>query len=314
MDARKTAANLGARLEPLQTKLDKLVQSIAISTETSSTYWTQARRDITKTYEEMRKVTASFVGTKLPQQYDEALRKAIADIKATGFAPKTVHYNQFANSNAAKQSLSALLEETTMHLANGFLTGEATMQRLARLTQQVNVSERQVNKKIEEGYLEGGSPQSAAKKLREALLKKAVDGKYVQVVDKNGNTEMWDAKAYAEMVTRTKLMEATTQATVNAVVEAGGDLVAISAHNTRCEICMEFEGKIYSLSGASKDFPMADELPPYHPNCMHSSLPTFEEGLKADGTYDDYVAFSNGETEIHPTRESFIPVSQRKEE
>jgi hypothetical protein len=313
-EAAGQAKQISQRLRRIQTKLDRLVAEVAGTSETSNTYWLMTRREMTALYEEMRAITKRFVTAQIPAAYDQSVRDEIAKLKASEFTPRTIHYNAFSRSNVYVQGLASILNDTLSAFDQGYLSGEATFNRLMRATQQVNLAEKQINQAIQEGYLESGSPQGTAKNLREALLEKLKDGKFVTIVDKNGDTRQYTVDAYAEMVTRTKLIEATTMGVTTAVRAAGGDLVQVSAHNTNCEICMEFEGKIYSLSGDDPDFPPATELPGFHPNCRHTIDSAFREGMEVQGTLEDFIEFSNGETEEHPTRDSFVPVSQRKGE
>jgi hypothetical protein len=36
---------------------------------------------------------------------------------------------------------------------------------------------------------------------------------------------------------------------------------------------MQFEGQIYSITGANKRYPKLEEVAPFHPNCLHVILP-----------------------------------------
>lgn len=308
------AKQLAQRLRATQSKLDRLVAEVAGSSETSVTYWMQMQRKAKALYEDLRKITKSFVTSKIPLTYDLSIRNTIKRLKEIRFTPKVVHYKEFVNTQTYVQGLSAILNESLGAFANAYLQGETEFLRMMRYTQQTNLTEKQVNRSIEEGYLETGSPQGTAKRLRDELLGKMKDGKFLSLIDKNGDTRRYTVDAYAELVARTKLIEATTSGVTQSTLAAGGDLIQVSVHNTSCQICQEFEGKIYSLSGNDPEFPAAYELPPYHPNCQHTTDPTFREGMEAQGTLDNFIEFSNGETEIHPTRKSFIPVSQRKEE
>lgn len=55
------------------------------------------------------------------------------------------------------------------------------------------------------------------------------------------------------------------------------DLVEVSSHNTDCDICKEFEGKVYSISGKHKEYPKLERKPPFHPGCRHYITPTSED-------------------------------------
>lgn len=301
------------KLSGTSKNLDKIITEISISQETSNLYWTKINQRIRAEYEAARSITQEFLLGNFPEYYKGKVREELTRIKNKGFnLPKTSKATELVSSHGSKQSLKSLLNETITTYRTGFQTGQQTITRLASLTQQINIQEKKIEKAIADGYLENGSVQGSKKKLRNELLKKAVDGKYITVIDKNGNPENWKVDTYAEMVTRTKLMEASTQAVVDTADAVGADLVQVSVHNTQCAICAPFEGKIFSLSGSDPDFPAADELSPFHPNCQHSETIVFKDFLQQQGTLDKYIDFSNGETDEHPTRTEWVPISERK--
>jgi hypothetical protein len=207
--------------------------------------------------------------------------------------------------------LKSLMNETLITYASGFKQGENTMLRLARVTQQVNVQEKAVIASLSEGFEDVATRKGASERLRKELLKKATDGKYITVIDKNGKPTNWKIETYADLVARTKLQEASAQAAINSAVSFGFDLIQVSSHNTLTPLCQEFEGKIYSISGKDPDFPPLEQSTPFHPNCQHSMSVTTREGMEAQGSLDGFIKFSNDKTENYPTGTSFIPVSER---
>jgi hypothetical protein len=46
-------------------------------------------------------------------------------------------------------------------------------------------------------------------------------------------------------------------------------------------------------------------------NCLHSLTVVFESVLLDRGNFEDYVKFSNGQSEIHPTAKGWIPIAER---
>lgn len=55
----------------------------------------------------------------------------------------------------------------------------------------------------------------------------------------------------------------------------GNDLVYLPAHPFACPMCMEYQGKVYSISGKSKKYPAQEEAIKGgvgHPNCKHQWL------------------------------------------
>jgi len=108
-----------------------------------------------------------------------------------------------------------------------------------------------------------------------------VDG-FIEIVGKDGVARMYNARKYAKMVARTELRKAQTEATKEKAREYGHDLVQVSDHDG-CPDCEEWEGNIYSLSGAHPVYEQLTNEPPFHPNCLHSLLPTSEAEIKVRG-------------------------------
>jgi len=90
----------------------------------------------------------------------------------------------------------------------------------------------------------------------------------------------WDARKYAKLVARTELRKAQTEATKDTCKQYENDLVQVSSHGTVCDICIPFEGNVYSISGHDLEFPPLTDDPPYHPHCDHSIHPTSREAIK----------------------------------
>ena len=75
------------------------------------------------------------------------------------------------------------------------------------------------------------------------------------------------------------MRDSQTAATLDLCNQYDNDLVQWSEHGTICDICKEFEGNVYSISGTSLNYPMLEEVPPAHPHCEHVLLATSEEGI-----------------------------------
>jgi hypothetical protein len=134
-----------------------------------------------------------------------------------------------------------------------------------------------------EGEIATLSVEAVRLELSRGALKKAIMDRLRELVgDENFiqiGERMYNLKSYAEMVARTTLAEAQTQATLDQCALYENDLVKVSVHGTICDICKEYEGNIYSLSGNDPDYPMLDESCPFHPNCQHGLLPTSEAAI-----------------------------------
>lgn len=94
-------------------------------------------------------------------------------------------------------------------------------------------------------------------------------------VDKAGRH--WGIAEYAEMATRTGMMNAALAGYTQEALNHGEDLVIISDHADECPLCTPWERKVLSLTGAQRYHPdcqgvLADALTAglFHPNCLHS--------------------------------------------
>ncbi|MCJ7587542.1 MAG: phage minor capsid protein [Candidatus Aminicenantes bacterium] len=113
------------------------------------------------------------------------------------------------------------------------------------------------------------------KQIMDRLRQLVGDENFIQIGER-----MYNLGAYARMVARTTIREAQTQATLDLCARYENDLVEVSYHGTDCDICLEYEGNTYSLSGNDPNFPILDEQPPFHPNCKHDILPTSEAEIR----------------------------------
>ncbi|WP_039879622.1 phage minor capsid protein [Jonquetella anthropi] len=91
----------------------------------------------------------------------------------------------------------------------------------------------------------------------------------------------WNMGSYAEMLSRTTLMQVHNAATWNEFAEHGEDLIQISYHTPTCEMCAPWNGKVLSLTGKTPGYPTlteAEDAGLFHPNCRHASS-LFLEGI-----------------------------------
>lgn len=124
------------------------------------------------------------------------------------------------------------------------------------------------------------STGATIRETKKILLQKMSDKGITTLVNKNGKAMNLDA--YASTVARTTTAEATSKGTIEAVLSVGGDLVIIPSHFSSCPVCAVYEGRVYSITGKSKEYPKLDEAfsggySVIHPNCTHRPAPYFEE-------------------------------------
>jgi hypothetical protein len=109
------------------------------------------------------------------------------------------------------------------------------------------------------------------------LRKNLADGNYITI-----GTRRFEVRAYSELVARTRMIEAASEATKASCREYDNDLVEFSTHAEPCEACAELEGQVFSISGENDKYPMLtdDVTPPVHPNCEHGLYATSEISMR----------------------------------
>lgn len=126
-------------------------------------------------------------------------------------------------------------------------------------------------------------------------------------VDRAGRR--WSLHTYCSMATRTTARQAEVQAVLTA--DPDQDLYKITSHGTTCALCAPYEGRVYSKSGTSPDYPpLADAFGRrpdalgtglsstwlnIHPNCLHSIAPWTPAG-RSQKEIEEIRRFSNPRT------------------
>lgn len=126
---------------------------------------------------------------------------------------------------------------------------------------------RQLRSTIAVGRLEGESIAAVKKTVKETFANKG----FTVLLDKSG--KQWELERYSEMLARTHIIKANNEAVVNRASDFKVDIVEVSSHGSDDYLCASEEGKIYSISGDSENYPsLGGHEPPYHPNCRHTLL------------------------------------------
>lgn len=129
---------------------------------------------------------------------------------------------------------------------------------------------------ISQAIERGERPGYATKLIREHFKAKTRDGQFILINGRNYNL-----RHYSKMVARTRMRQVQTEAVINTCEQHENDLVKVSDHNSVWDdICLEYEGKVFSISGRHPVYPLLDRRPPFHRNCKHNILPTSEEAIE----------------------------------
>lgn len=184
-------------------------------------------------------------------QYEESFQDAINGLKEADFDFDEVEQ---ILGEADIESIKNAEDQVRRFFAQ-------TQTQTRRLIQGITVQIRQ--RAAEEGWSSG----KAFRELRNEVMGQHPDFSFT---DRAGRK--WKPEAYLKMVSRTLMAESQREAHAAAYTEAGIDLVKVSIHGTKCPDCIDWEGKVLSLTGATEGYPTLAEARAarfLHPNCKH---------------------------------------------
>jgi len=316
---KKRFAGLKQSITKREKNIAKIINDFLTNPKQNQLYWNSVKVKLNREYTEILKLNQSWASVEIPKLYRLALREQMARAKKlksiTNKAEKSI--KRLLKSKNVLGIQRVLAQSAIDDMTAGLLMGRRDVNRLIAQTRQSLISESIIDnallREIEKGNIAASKILSRRGTVANRLQKAAKDNKFLTIVDKNGNPRQYRITYYAEMVYRSKWHEAQSEAVKTNNKNWDTDLIRVSSHNTTTEICQQYEGKIFSLSGKNKDFPVADQVSPYHVGCLHYITTTFKEALEVQGNYKQYSDFSKGKIDIPPGQTSFIPVKERNE-
>lgn len=310
-DLQKRLKPLLTNLNKLENDLEKLLRQSIKTGKTSTTYWKTIQIEIDKIYIKMNKLFNEWSKYNIPLKYRSSLRainsRILASKNILNKASKSI--NELLKTNASTQIMYSLYASATDSFSQAILFGKKNMHDLIRITQQTLINESLIDITIATGF-ESGNLRTAANILSNQLWSKLIDAAENQQFVQAGPFK-YTPQYYAELVARTKFHEAQSMAALTQANNYDTDLIQISSHNTTTEICQQYEGKIYSISGKDKRFPVLIQVSPFHPNCLHLMFPTFESAMIVQGTLNAFSDYSLGKINKPPVPSNFIPINKR---
>ena len=251
----------------------------------------QTRNRIGQLLELANKKTYQWAKDAIPAAYIEAKRKAGVSLDILGLKPNPL-YSARKHAGSIDDSITETMDYmikangSTRNITNQYLY----LMRLAA-TELVQIqefegweaeAEQWIRDEIFEGVQTGASRQVVAGQIRVYLLDQIDEDGLIEVKGRR-----YQSRYYSEMVARSEMRKAQSQAVINSCHQYETDLVEVSDHGTTTPVCLNYEGKIFSISGHSANYPYLDAEPPFHPNCQHFLYPTAPEAVET-GPFKEY--------------------------
>lgn len=307
-------AGMQAKIQKIESQIVDVMKKALATPSRSSTYWRGVEKQLAGLYAEINSVYATSASASIPASYASSLREIQKYASGTKKIAETASRSAaaLARSQGTQQIASALVEDAVAAMESATAAGYRNVRRITRLTQQAIVDEWIIDSAVAEAYASGEGINSFYATLSArspewaAMVDAFGDGGVVQA-----GSRKFSASYYAEMVSRTKFHEAQAHAAIQQAQNYNTDLVVVSNHNTRTEICQPYEARTFSISGKDNRFPVLDQSPPFHPNCLHLIYPVFESAMMVDGTLAGQSDFSLGKTDRPPVPKGYEPIAER---
>lgn len=268
-----------------------------IASKKSINYKQTLLRQVNKELNSLNNYAVTWSRTYMPKAYYDGLKKAEKGLISLGIT-QLPDLTSFAMLH--KDAIEILARST----ANDLLEANAFVGR------QIKDNIRQASlEAISEKIATGQSVIEAKKKLTERLVDQGLQG----IKTKNGRTI--NLASYAETIARSTTREATNKALLNQLTNLNYDLVKMSSHNSSCPICAPLEGRIYSISGTSSEFPAIENAyvgghANIHPNCKHVIMPYIQS---LDNNLEQNIETSNRSFETDPRSQRSIDLYKKQQ-
>lgn len=159
-------------------------------------------------------------------------------------------------SPAFKEQIILMIEDAKIDFGSG-LAGA----RKVAFTALNQTMREQLTNTIATGTVKGkGVP-----KITKDVLNLLGDNGFTTFVTRNG--KVWPLQYYSEMLTRTHIIRAANESTVQRAVQLDVNILEMSEHaGVKDQACLDVQGQLFDLTG--KEYPKPPAMP-IHPNCKH---------------------------------------------
>lgn len=269
----------------------KLIDVISQKLSRSSSVAYQ-RRLITQTNEvltDLLRQSNEWSNEFISLEYKKGVERVIKQYEEMGIASAT--YDQFSRLHQGQ--IDVLIANTV----DNFETATNFVGR------RINDTVRQISiESIRQATLTGGTVQT----IRKDLIQKFIDNNILAMQTRSGRNI--NLRSYAETVARSTTRESQNLAQMNHMRYQNKDLVQMSSHLTTCPVCAPLQGRVYSISGTSTEYPPLDIAysgghANVHANCRHTISP-YEPEL--DEAVNQTREFSNRSFDIDPRSQAQI--------
>lgn len=234
----------------------------------------------------------------LPEVYAEGVDFASAVMESQGLSA-----GADLGAQVHTRAVDALVRRAAADVAGSAESVRTGFRRFIRRSQQLVLSEGEVNRDLAQAIIQGETRKVASDRLLVRFMKRMDAGQFIEAGRYHFTPEY-----YSELVARTRIIEASSDATLALNEEFGNDLVQVSRHSgvdPSDDLCWELQGRVFATADDDPDFPPLRHVPPFHPHCRHVLLPVLREFLRERGTLEAHKRLSASPAVSVDTPEDF---------
>lgn len=255
-------------------------RDLQLQLETSTDFSASRRRalmtDLKQKLNALGVQTDEWIKQNLPDSYAQGANDALHQLNFIGAGQKVGY-----TFNRVHQDMVSVLVSDTQKSFGDALTAfyKSTQNLLDQATKD------EIKARLAGNIIKGEDRRQIKKDIISAFYEKGISS----LTDKSGKS--WELDHYADMLVRTKIVEARNTGMQNKMIENGYDLVQVSSHGAD-DVCGDWEGKVLSMTGKTPGYPtVADATAAglFHPNCRHAInviVPELQQKIRAYETVE----------------------------
>lgn len=285
--------NLGKLRDTLKQSYKQIVAEIKGATD----FGVANRKQILKQIETILKDTGvdvnEWLAKEIPEYYKAGADYGVKQLKNIGAEIKV----DKGFNRVHKMTVAALVDDSSRAFAQSLTTvGRSASNIMGKATREL------LTQQMAKGLTAG----EALRVVKAQLVQRIEEEGIGALIDRAGKT--WALDTYAEMLFRTKAVEARNRGLVNRMAENEYDLVQVSSHGGSCDVCSDWEGKILSVTGKTKGYQTVAEAEAaglFHPNCRHAINAIIPRLAELTSAYDNEVPTKVIEDKAEPEAKTF---------
>lgn len=267
-------AKIQALIDAYHRAYSRIIKTIADDTDAGKIHKARTMATIRAQLQDLGDDVGQWAAKEIPQYYLDGANVAVQDLRTLGV--DLAGTKGLAAIN--KDAIAVLVDETRNAFADSLTAVSRNAQGFVN-----DAIKQQLRAVLADGTLTG----EARKTIRENVVNAMEKNGLTAIVDAGGR--QWEFERYADMLVRTKAVEARNAGLQDKMLQNGYDLVQVSNHGAS-DVCADWEGEILSISGNTPGYKTTDEAEAdglMHPNCRHAYNVIDKELASKTEAYDN---------------------------